>query len=102
MSVVGQIQEWAIFALSCIVLGVAGYAMLHAATQRPDAFVAAGKLTKPKWLGILAVALLLAIASFGGLLLGMILSVVAAGVYLADVKPAIEAVLGRARDNRWR
>ena len=58
-------------------------------------------MTKPIWLGILAVGLLLGIASFGGLGLLGLLGVVAAGVYLADVKPAIAQVLGRSNDNRW-
>lgn len=101
MSVIASIQQLIVLVLGAIAVGVELYALVHAATQRADAFVAAGKLTKPIWLGILAVGLLLGIASFGGLGLLGLLGVVAAGVYLADVKPAIAQVLGRSNDNRW-
>jgi hypothetical protein len=101
MSVIANIQQLIVLVLGAIAVGVELYALIHAATQRADAFVAAGKLTKPVWLGILAVGLLLGIASFGGLGLLGLLGVVAAGVYLADVKPAIAQVLGRSNDNRW-
>ncbi|MBM6545262.1 DUF2516 family protein [Janibacter sp. YIM B02568] len=101
MSVIANIQQLIVLVLGAIAVGVELYALVHAATQRADAFVAAGKLTKPVWLGILAVGLLLGIASFGGLGLLGLLGVVAAGVYLADVKPAIAQVLGRSNDNRW-
>ncbi len=36
------------------------YAFVHAAMQRPDAYTAADKLTKPVWLVILGVAIPLA------------------------------------------
>ena len=101
MSVIANIQQLIVLVLGAIAVGVELYALVHAATQRADAFVAAGKLTKPVWLGILAVGLLLGIASFGGLGLLGLLGVVAAGVYLADVKPAIAQALGRSNDNRW-
>lgn len=101
MSVIADIQQLIVLVLGAIAVGVELYALIHAATQRADAFVAADKLTKPAWLGILAVALLLGVASFGGLGLLGLLGVVAAGVYLADVKPAIAQVIGRSNDNRW-
>ena len=101
MSVIANIQQLIVLVLGAIAVGVELYALIHAATQRADAFVAAGKLTKPVWLGILAVGLLLGIASFGGLGLLGLLGVVAAGVYLVYVKPAIAQVLGRSNDNRW-
>jgi heme/copper-type cytochrome/quinol oxidase subunit 3 len=44
--------SWAVFA-------VTAFAFVNAARQRPDAYPAADKLTKPKWLGILGVAGLL-------------------------------------------
>lgn len=101
MSVIADIQQLIVLVLGAIAVGVELYALIHAVTQRADAFVAADKLTKPAWLGILAVAFLLGVASFGGLGLLGLLGVVAAGVYLADVKPAIAQVIGRSNDNRW-
>ncbi|AFE15454.1 hypothetical protein MRGA327_03005 [Mycobacterium tuberculosis RGTB327] len=42
------------------VLVTAVYAFVHAALQRPDAYTAADKLTKPVWLVILGAAVALA------------------------------------------
>ena len=42
--------------LQVAVLVTAVYAFVHAAMQRPDAYTAAEKLTKPVWLIILGVA----------------------------------------------
>ena len=52
--------------------------------QRPDAYAAADKLTKPVWLVILGVAWLLALV-LG--ITGVAIAAVAAGVYLVDVRP---------------
>jgi hypothetical protein len=74
------------------VLGVGALVLkvwaLADAIYRPGpAYVAAGKLTKPAWVVILAVALLLTGGSFMNLL-GLV-AVVAAIVYLVDVRPAV-------------
>ncbi|HXO53860.1 MAG TPA: DUF2516 family protein, partial [Mycobacterium sp.] len=45
--------------LQVAVLAVSLYALVHAALQRPDAYTATGKLTKPAWLAILGVAVAL-------------------------------------------
>ena len=55
------------------------YALVHAALQRPDAYTAADKLTKPVWLVILGVGVLLALV-LG--ITGVAIAAVAAGVYL--------------------
>ena len=47
--------------LQIAVLVTAVYAFVHAALQRPDAYTAAEKLTKPVWLVILGVGVLLAL-----------------------------------------
>ncbi|WP_040751171.1 DUF2516 family protein [Nocardia transvalensis] len=79
-------------------LGATIFALVHAVRQRPDAFTAVDKLTKPIWVGILVAALaflLLARTPVG--LLGII-AVVATGVYLADVRPKVDEV---QRGPRW-
>src|SRR5262245_22630912 len=79
-------------------LGATIFALAHAARQRPDAFTAVDKLTKPIWVTILAVALgvlLLARSPVG--ILG-IASVIATGIYLADVRPKVDEV---QRGPRW-
>jgi hypothetical protein len=70
------------------------YAFVHAALQRPDAYTAAEKLTKPVWLVILGVGVLLSLV-LG--ITGVAISAVAAGVYLVDVKPKILEIQGKSR-----
>ena len=47
--------------LVAAVFFVGVYALVHAAMQRPDAYTATGKLTKPVWLAILGVSLPVAV-----------------------------------------
>jgi hypothetical protein len=70
------------------------YAFVHAALQRPDAYTAAEKLTKPVWLVILGVGVLLAVV-LG--ITGVAIAAVAAGVYLVDVRPKILEIQGKSR-----
>ncbi len=62
--------------------------------QRPDAYTAADKLTKPVWLVILGVGVLLALV-LG--ITGVAIAAVAAGVYLVDVRPKILEIQGKSR-----
>lgn len=70
------------------------YAFVHAAMQRPDAYTAADKLTKPAWLVILGVA---GLFSWVLDVMGVVLAAVASGVYLADVRPKLLEVQGKSR-----
>jgi uncharacterized protein DUF2516 len=70
------------------------YAFVHAAMQRPDAYTAADKLTKPVWLVILGAALPLAYLLN---VLGMAIAACAAGVYLVDVRPKLLEIQGKSR-----
>ena len=70
------------------------YAFVHAALQRPDAYTAAEKLTKPVWLVILGVGVLLALV-LG--ITGVAIAAIAAGVYLVDVRPKILEIQGKSR-----
>jgi len=91
---VSQLVGTVLFVLQIAVLGTTVYAFIHAALQRPDAYTAAGKLTKPVWLVILGAAALL------GLVLGVTgiaIAAVAAGVYLVDVRPKLLDVQGKSR-----
>lgn len=80
--------------LSWAVLAAVVYAFVNAAMQRPDAYPAADKLTKPVWLGILGVSGLLSLV-LG--VMGSVIAAVAAGVYLADVRPKLLEVQGKSR-----
>jgi len=76
------------WALSLGLMVLKGYAFLDCLRRPAGAFVAYGKLTKPIWLAITAVATLLQLYA-GPLDLLSIVGTVAAIVYLVDVKPAV-------------
>jgi hypothetical protein len=69
-------------------LGTCVFALIDAAQRPAAAFPLNNKLTKPIWCGILAVAALISFA-FGLLSLIGPVALVAAIVYLVDVKPAV-------------
>lgn len=71
-------------------LGLKLWALVDAITRPGAAFPVAGKLSKPIWIGILAAAVLLGGTSVLGLF-GLI-GLVAAIVYLVDVRPAVREV----------
>jgi hypothetical protein len=83
-----------LLAIKFVVLGATIYAFVHAAMQRPDAYQAADKLTKPVWLVILGVAALLCLVLD---VMGWTIAAVAAGVYLVDVRPRLLEVQGKSR-----
>ena len=85
---------YVLFALQIAVWVTTLYALVHAAMQRADAYTAAEKLTKPVWLVILGVGLLLALV-LG--ITGVAIAAVAAGVYLVDVRPKILEIQGKSR-----
>ena len=82
------------FVLQIAVAVMTLYALVHAAMQRPDAYTAAEKLTKPLWLLILggAIALTLVLP-----VMGMAVAACAAGVYLVDVRPKLLDIQGKSR-----
>lgn len=85
------VMTLAFYALMAVKL----WAFVDALTRRSDAFVAAGKLTKPAWLLILGLTVasgLLWRSPFG---LFSIVGTVAAFVYILDVKPALASVTRR-------
>jgi hypothetical protein len=83
-----------LFVLTIAVLVTTVYAFVHAAMQRGDAYTAAGKLTKPVWLVILGVGVLVALV-LG--VTGIAIAAVAAGVYLVDVRPKLLEIQGKSR-----
>ena len=85
-------------ALKVLALVGAVYAIVHAVRQRPDAFTAVNKLTKPIWLGILIVAALILLATSPVGLLGII-AVVAVCEYLVDVRPRVDDI--QHGGSRW-
>lgn len=89
-----------------LVLGLGAFivqvvALVDCIRRRPDAFVAAGKMTKQRWLIILGIAVAIGFISFNGNALGFLnlIAFVAAAVYLVDVRPALRQVQGRGGGN---
>ncbi|UGT39297.1 DUF2516 family protein [Nocardia yamanashiensis] len=98
MGQVNAIPDFILWVLQLGALAMTVFALVHAIRQRPDAFTAVDKLTKPVWIGILSAALiglLLARTPVG--ILG-IAAIIATGVYLADVRPKVDEI---QRGPRW-
>ncbi len=77
-------------------VGMALFALVDALRHPGNAYVAAGKRTKGFWLAIVGVSAGLALLSLPDRLGFLtILGVLGAGVYLADVRPALQQVRGR-------
>jgi Protein of unknown function (DUF2516) len=85
--------------ITLAIVGVAAavclYAFVHAALQRADAYTAADKLSKPVWLVILGVALLVDLLLMQGVF-GAAIAACASGVYLVDVRPKLLDVQGKS------
>ncbi|MBM0230275.1 MULTISPECIES: DUF2516 family protein [Micromonospora] len=69
-------------------LVIEGVALVHAITQRSDAFAAIGTLPKGGWIAILAVCLVLTLLGVGGGVLSIftLIGIAAGLIYLLDVR----------------
>lgn len=88
------IAAWIIVGLGYASALTALYAFIHAATQRSDAFTAADRRTKRFWMMVTGGATLgCALAAYSGagfiLWIVWIAGLVAALVYIVDVKPRV-------------
>ena len=92
----GNAQQVVTLLLSLAAFAAEVFALVDCVRQRPDAFVAAGKRTKNFWTIVLGVATLLGFVSIGTFLLFSIgiIAIVAALIYLVDVRPALRQVSG--------
>jgi hypothetical protein len=89
-----------IFALPSMMVGLVSLAMFFAqafafvdsVTHRPDAYVAADKLTKPAWMIILGIAVVAHMLIWAPLSMLNLAGIVAAIVYIVDVRPALRAL----------
>ncbi len=103
MSWLANAQYVVYLVLSIAALGVELWALVDCVRRRPDAFVAAGKRTKNFWMLVTGVAALVGFATAASpAALGLlgIAALIGAGVYLADVKPALDQVTGRGSTGR--
>ena len=95
-----QLQNLVLLALGVGALAMEIFCLVDAARYPQQAFAAAGKLTKTWWLGILGVATAVGFVTVGNVLGLGILGIVAGGVYLADVRPALDRVMGKGQGGR--
>ena len=101
MNALATLQSYIVLGLSAVAFGVEVWAFVDCLRRRPDAFVAAGKRTKQFWMLLTVAAVLLGFIGIGrGFGFLAIIAIVAAGVYLADVKPALDQVTGRGSGNQ--
>jgi hypothetical protein len=98
VALVFEIQRYLYLVLGLIALGIEVWAFSDCLRRPGTAFEAAFKRTKGFWLaltgGSVVVGLLSALGG-GGFNLFQIVAIVAACVYLADVKPAVSQTSGR-------
>jgi hypothetical protein len=85
-----------LLAVGALILTV--WALIHAVRTPSQNFAIAGKQTKRLWLAILGFATLFAFAGavgyLGSISFFVVAAVIAAGIYLADVKPAVNEQKG--------
>lgn len=91
-----QVQNTVALVLSVVLLGMEVFALVEAVRHRADAYVAASKMTKPAWCAITGLCAVLGFLSIGNpLTIFGLIAVVGSAVFLADVRPALQRVLGR-------
>jgi len=93
-----QAQGWVALLLGVAALAAQAWSFVDALLNRPDAFVAAGKRTKGFWLAVTGGATLIGfVFVLNPFNIFSLVAIVAAGIYLTDVRPALRAVGGRGR-----
>ncbi len=95
MLAIFQFQSWLMLILTLAGFAVLAWAFVDALIRRPEAYVAADKLTKPAWLIILGVALAAYMLIWYPLHFLTLIGLVAAIVYLVDARPAMRSLTRR-------
>jgi cell division protein FtsW (lipid II flippase) len=88
MSSVGGVEGNVLVIVFFVLLAVKIFAFGSSLLFSAESYVAAGKLTKPAWCIILGLGVAIQFVPVGGLTL-LLVSTIAAFVYLADVRPAL-------------
>jgi len=99
-SALGSAQGIVILLLSLAAFAAEVFAFADAIRRRPDAFIAASKRTKKFWSIVTGLSVLLGFISVANqytLFSVGIIAIVGAGIYLADVRPALQQVSGSGR-----
>lgn len=106
MELVLNIEQWLFLGLGLLALGIELWALADCVQRKPASFEATFKRTKSFWLGMTggaagigALTALIGPQGLFGLL--QLAAVIAACVYLADVKPAVSEVQGSGPYGPW-
>ena len=95
MFAVFAVQSTLSLILSVALFGLQAWAFADAAFRRPDAFLAADKLTKPAWMIILGIALVAHLLIWSPVSFLNLIGAVAAIIYIVDARPAMQALTRR-------
>lgn len=98
MDLLRDLDAYILLAIWFVGIPVGIYAFVHALLQRPEAFTAAGKLTKPAWLGITGVSALVLVVFRGPTYFLWLPGIIAVLVYIVDVRPRLTEA---QRGPRW-
>lgn len=89
------LQSGLLLVASLAIFVIQGWAFVDAVSHRPEAYVAADKLTKPTWLIILGVALAAHMLIWSPMSILNLVGAVAAIVYMVDARPALRSLSSR-------
>jgi hypothetical protein len=93
--VFGAVQEFVVFGLWIVMLGVKGFAFIDCLRQPTDAFPAIGRQNKVLWTVLTGVAAATALLPALTLSLFGLAGIVVALIYIFDIRPKIKEILGR-------
>lgn len=85
------------FVLLLGVLALQVWALVDCVSRKAAAFPAAGKLTKPTWVLMTALALIVVVLLRDVTNLVSYIAIIISSVYLADVRPAVREISGPSR-----
>lgn len=88
------IESYLTLVMMFVLLSVTIFAFVNSLLYPAEAYVAAGKLTKPTWNIILGIGVVLQLIPTGLFLINIAM-IIAALVYLADVRPALAGLRRR-------
>lgn len=91
----GAVQEFVVFGLWIVMLGVKGFAFIDCLRQPTEAFPAIGRQNKVLWMVLTGVAAATAILPALTLSLFGLAGIVIALIYLFDIRPKIKEIMGR-------
>ena len=83
-----EVESYLTLLMMFVLLSVTIFAFINSLLYSAESYVAAGKLTKPAWNIILGLAVVLQLIP-AGLFIVRIALIIAALVYLVDVRPAL-------------